>query len=80
MPEGIKDRFADKKRNAGFYWSKYKEPHEVRRKEILNKYPEMKKLFGPDIRNLYMILITVTIQFVTCYCVRDMDWFLNMFP
>jgi sphingolipid 4-desaturase/C4-monooxygenase len=38
------------------------EPHKLRRKAILQKHPEIKQLFGPDIRLLPCILAIVTAQ------------------
>ena len=38
------------------------EPHASRRKAILHKYPEIKELYGPDIRLLPMILAIVACQ------------------
>ena len=42
------------------------EPHATRRKQILAKYPEIKELYGPDIRLLPMILGIITCQLSLC--------------
>jgi sphingolipid delta-4 desaturase len=47
------------------------EPHAVRRRLILEKYPEITKLYGSDIRSAYFCSVTILIQFVMMYIVRD---------
>lgn len=42
------------------------EPHLVRRKEILKKYPQIKELYGPDMRLLPSILAIAAVQFSLC--------------
>ena len=42
------------------------EPHATRRKQILAKYPQIKELYGPDIRLLPMILGIVATQLALC--------------
>jgi len=50
-------------RKKSFTWSKEEEPHRQRRKNILTAYPEIKSLFGPDIRLLPCILLLTLVQF-----------------
>jgi sphingolipid delta-4 desaturase len=45
-----------------FYWVEGKEPHADRRREILKKYPEVKKLFGKNPYLPYSTFIMVAIQ------------------
>lgn len=51
------------------------EPHHSRRKEILAKHPEIKELYGPDIRLLPMILGIVAAQLsLAVYATRLEGW------
>ncbi|CAB9512345.1 Sphingolipid delta(4)-desaturase DES1 [Seminavis robusta] len=51
------------------------EPHFSRRKEILKKHPEIKQLYGPDIRLLPSILVIVTVQLaLSLYATKIQDW------
>jgi sphingolipid delta-4 desaturase len=50
-----------------YYWSSEEEPHAARRREILQKYPQIKKLYGPCPMLKWTILGVVSVQFVTCY-------------
>mmetsp|Transcript_18172 Transcript_18172/g.39613 ORF Transcript_18172/g.39613 Transcript_18172/m.39613 type:complete len:324 (+) Transcript_18172:234-1205(+) len=56
------------------------EPHISRRKMILAKYPEIKELYGPDIRLFYMIVALVVSQLsLAVYATRlenGFSWFL----
>ncbi|XP_055330736.1 sphingolipid delta(4)-desaturase DES1-like [Paramacrobiotus metropolitanus] len=59
-----------------YEWVYTDEPHATRRKEILSKYPQIKKLMGPD-RNLkYIVVAMVLLQLITCWMisVSDCSW------
>ncbi|CAI9730742.1 sphingolipid delta(4)-desaturase DES1-like [Octopus vulgaris] len=57
-----------------FEWSYTQEPHASRRKAIMEKHPEVKKLFGPDPNLKFIVLCMVIIQMISMYFVKDMDW------
>ncbi|KAG8143642.1 hypothetical protein E2320_000838 [Naja naja] len=57
-----------------FEWSYTDQPHTSRRKEILAKYPEIKKLMGPDPNLKWLVTLLVLIQLVACYLVKDLRW------
>jgi len=46
-----------------------KETHFHRSREILAKYPQIKELYGPDIRLFYAVLAITAVQFVLAYVV-----------
>lgn len=58
-----------------FTWNDDEEPHAKRRKEILAKYPEIKKLYGHDPTAKYVVLFLVTLQVGTAYYIRDKPWY-----
>ncbi|CAH3185085.1 unnamed protein product, partial [Porites evermanni] len=57
-----------------FEWSYTAEPHATRRKEILAKYPEIKKLMGSDPIFKYQILLLMSLQLSLAYIMRDLSW------
>jgi len=57
-----------------FEWVYTEEPHATRRKEILKKYPEIKKLMGSDPNFKWVVTGMVLTQFVTMYLVKDLSW------
>ncbi|KAF0312816.1 Sphingolipid delta(4)-desaturase DES1 [Amphibalanus amphitrite] len=60
--------------HSDFEWSYTEEPHATRRKEILKKYPEMKRLFGRDERMPYKVTAMVLFQLVSIYLVSGRPW------
>lgn len=57
-----------------FIWEATDEPHASRRREILAKYPQMKRLFGYDWRVSIQFALTVVTQIFMAWAVRDMSW------
>lgn len=53
-----------------FLWLETDEPHAMRRKAILKKYPEIKQLYGHDPTLKYKIVAAVAIQFAMAYYFR----------
>jgi len=60
---------------SDFEWVGTDEPHATRRKEILKKYPEIKQLMGHDPNFKWVVLVLVTIQFISFYLIKDASWF-----
>lgn len=58
-----------------FTWSESREPHAVRRRQILEAYPEISQLFGPDLLSAAFCFSTVVFQFTMAYAVRDISLF-----
>ena len=50
-----------------YIWTDKSEPHHERRKAILEKYPEVRKLIGPDIRLAFITVALVIIQLTIAY-------------
>jgi len=60
----------------GFVWSSEHEPHAARRREMLQKYPQIKALYGPCARTKYICSLLVLVQLVSAYLLRDAPWWL----
>jgi sphingolipid delta-4 desaturase len=54
-----------------FSFTANKEIHAERRRRILEKYPEIINLYGPDPRSAVLCIITVAVQFLMAYLVKD---------
>lgn len=56
-----------------FYWTDKVAPHSERRKEILQKYPQVKELFGPDIRLAFVTVFLVIVQLSIAYFIDKIN-------
>ncbi|KAI3387166.1 hypothetical protein SNEBB_008184 [Seison nebaliae] len=61
---------------TNFEWTYTGEPHETRRKVMLAKYPQIKKLFGPDPIIVLPITFSVVVQTLISYWMYkyDVSW------
>ncbi|XP_058835843.1 sphingolipid delta(4)-desaturase DES1-like [Topomyia yanbarensis] len=57
-----------------FEWVHNDQPHIGRRDAMLKKYPEIKKLFGPDPSLKLIVSALVLIQFIMLYVLQDQSW------
>lgn len=53
-----------------FYWTKESEPHVVRRKMIMEKYPEVRKLTGYEPKTKWYVIAIVLLQISIAYYLR----------
>src|SRR5688500_15136584 len=59
---------------SGFIKVDHAEPHIGRAKQILTKYPEVRKLFGNTPSSIFYILGVVVFQTAIAYLLRDQAW------
>jgi sphingolipid 4-desaturase/C4-monooxygenase len=59
---------------VGFSWSDEREPHADRRRRLLERYPQVKELYGPCPRTKYVCAALVAAQLALAYSVRDAPW------
>ena len=60
---------------SDFEWTYTDEPHATRRKEILKKYPEIKKLMHHDERFKWIVSGLVFIQVTMCLLLANASWY-----
>jgi sphingolipid delta-4 desaturase len=60
----------------GFVWSSEREPHAARRREMLEKYPQIRALYGPCARTKYICTLLVVVQLGSAYLLRAAPWWL----
>jgi len=59
-----------------FTFTEIQEPHKIRRKEILAKYPQVKELFGYDPNTKYQVMVWILAQLIFAYLLRNQAWWL----
>jgi sphingolipid delta-4 desaturase len=71
----------DFKRNLnGFHFMDHDEPHYTRRKMILDKHPEIKKLMVLEPSTFWITIVLVALQVFICNAVKDLSfWYLFLF-
>ena len=57
-----------------FTWSSNPEPHDYRRKKIIEAHPKIKKLMGYDYRSKYICILLVVSQTFLSLIVPKLDW------
>lgn len=57
-----------------FEWVYTEEPHASRRKIIIEKYPQIKKLFGYDPQFKWVVTGMVLTQILMCFIIKDQSW------
>ena len=57
-----------------FFQSQDSEPHAKRRKIILEKYPEIAKLFGNDVRVVPLVVFILFSQLFLAYYSKNFSW------
>lgn len=57
-----------------FEWVYTEEPHATRRDIILEKYPEIKKLYGSDPNFKWVAGAMVLTQILSLFIVKDLSW------
>jgi sphingolipid delta-4 desaturase len=62
-----------------FHWIETDEPHATRRKEILQKYPQVKTLFTKEPRTALIVAFIFVSQMAVAYWVRSQSWAILFF-
>lgn len=82
LPQSKNDVFFDTsfhKDHSTFHIMTHEEPHTIRRKNILEKYPEIKSLFGKDSLSIYLLILVNFLQIISAYFVSQKSWFAYLF-
>ncbi|XP_022653957.1 sphingolipid delta(4)-desaturase/C4-monooxygenase DES2-like isoform X1 [Varroa destructor] len=58
-----------------FEWTYSDEPHATRRKEILKKHPEIKRLMHHDPRFKWIVAVLVIVQMLMCWMLSSASWY-----
>jgi len=61
-----------------FYYTDSEEPHIQRTKEIIKKYPEIKKLMGRNINTVYYIIGVVAMQITIAILLQHQAWYIAL--
>ena len=64
------------KEKMDFCWSDQCEPHKLRTKQLITKYPEIRKLIGRNPYTFLVILFCVVLQTTLAFFLRDSPWWL----
>lgn len=67
-------KMGQKVSRTDFEWANMEEPHASRRKIILEKYPQIKKLFGHDPKFKYVVSAMVFTQFAMLFVMKGQSW------
>lgn len=54
-----------------YYWSSHKEPHGLRRQEMIKKYPEIQKLMGHEPLTKWIVMAVISMQLLLAYYLRN---------
>jgi len=64
------------KEQKDFLWSDQCEPHKLRTRQLINKYPEIRKLIGRNPYTFLVILFCVVLQTTLAFLLKDASWWL----
>jgi len=71
--------YAETEKEKDFIWVTSDQPHFERRRQILAKYPQVKKLMGHDWRIALQCVAMVLFQIFMCYMMQDKSWSVLLF-